>query len=65
MAARSGAELLRGLKDNREIWIGDGRVDDVISHPDFAGAARGLAEVFDLQLAAPDDLLFFLVFINR
>jgi len=58
MAARSGAELLRGLKDNREIWIGDGRVDDVISHPDFAGAARGLAEVFDLQLAAPDDLLF-------
>ncbi|MGA3403329.1 MAG: 4-hydroxyphenylacetate 3-hydroxylase N-terminal domain-containing protein, partial [Acetobacteraceae bacterium] len=58
MPARNGAELLRGLKDGREIWIGDGRVDDVVSHPDFAGAAKGLAAVFDLQIEAADDCLF-------
>ena len=58
MPARNGAELLRGLKDDREIWIGDGRVDDVVSHPDFAGAAKGLAAVFDLQIEAADDCLF-------
>lgn len=58
MAARSGAAFLRGLKDAREIWVGDDKVTDVVNHPAFAGAAQGLAEVFDLQLAAADDCLF-------
>ncbi len=49
MPARTGEQFLRGLKDKREIWIGSERVDDVASHPAFAGAARGLAAVFDLQ----------------
>ena len=49
--------LLRGLKDDREIWVGDDRVTDVVSHPAFAGAAKGMAAVFDLQYEAADDCL--------
>jgi 4-hydroxyphenylacetate 3-monooxygenase oxygenase component len=37
------------LKDDRQIWIGSDRVSDVVSHPAFEGAARGLASVFDMQ----------------
>jgi 4-hydroxyphenylacetate 3-monooxygenase oxygenase component len=58
MPARTGAELLRGLKDGRQIWVGDDKVTDVVSHPAFSGAAKGLAAVFDLQWEAPDDCLF-------
>ena len=57
MPARTGAQLLRGLKDDREIWVGDDRVTDVVSHPAFAGAAKGMAAVFDLQHEAADDCL--------
>ena len=58
MPARTGGELLRGLKDGRDIWLGDEKVTDVVAHPAFAGAARGMAEVFDLQHAAAEDCLF-------
>lgn len=57
MPARNGAQLLAGLKDNRAIWVGNGRVRDIASHPAFAGAAKGLAEVFDLQLQAAEECL--------
>ena len=57
MPARTGAQLLRGLKDDREIWVGDDRVTDIVSHPAFAGAAKGMAAVFDLQHEAADDCL--------
>ena len=58
MPARTGAEFLRGLKDDRQIWVGDDKVSDVVSHPAFSGAAKGLAAVFDLQWEAPEDCLF-------
>jgi len=57
MAARTGIEFLNGLKSPREIWVGDEKVADVASHPAFAGAARTLAEIFDLQHAAPETCL--------
>ena len=57
MAARSGTEFLRGLKDEREIWIGDERVRDVAGHPAFSGAAQGLAGLFDRQHAHAQDCL--------
>ncbi len=57
MAVRTGAEFLRGLKDDRSIWVGNEKVTDAVSHPAFAGAAQGMAAVFDLQHQAPDDLL--------
>src|SRR6266508_1493500 len=49
MPARTGTEFLGGLKDERQIWVGADRVRDVAAHPAFAGAARSMAELFDLQ----------------
>ncbi|MGI8423825.1 MAG: 4-hydroxyphenylacetate 3-hydroxylase family protein [Chloroflexota bacterium] len=49
MAARTGEEFLAGLRDGREIWLGGERVADVTAHPALCGAARSVAELFDLQ----------------
>jgi len=49
LGARTGKEFLAGLRTPREIWVGGERVGDVVSHPAFAGAARTMAEIFDLQ----------------
>jgi len=49
MAARTGREFLAGLRTPREVWVNGEKVADVVSHPAFAGAARTLAEIFDLQ----------------
>jgi 4-hydroxyphenylacetate 3-monooxygenase oxygenase component len=49
MPARSGAEFLKGLKDDRSIWVGDDKVSDVAGHPALAGAAQALAATYDLQ----------------
>ena len=54
MPARTGKEFLQGLRDDREIWVGGERVRDVAGHPAFAGAARSLAALFDLQHEAAD-----------
>ena len=58
MPARTGAELLRGLKDGREIWVGNDKVTDVVTHPAFSGAAQALSAVFDLQYEAAEECLF-------
>ena len=58
MAARTGAEFLEGLRNRkREVWLGDEPVDDVTAHPQLAGAAHGLAAVFDLQHEYADECL--------
>ncbi|MEQ1754477.1 MAG: 4-hydroxyphenylacetate 3-hydroxylase N-terminal domain-containing protein [Micropepsaceae bacterium] len=57
MPARNGKQFLAGLKDRREIWIGKDKVSDIASHHAFAGAAAGLAAVFDLQHQYADDCL--------
>lgn len=57
MPARTGEQFLRGLKGSREIWIGDDKVEDITQHPALAGAAHGLAGVFDLQHRYADDCL--------
>ena len=49
MPARTGKEFLQGLRDDRQIWVGDERVTDVAAHPLLAGAARFLASLYDLQ----------------
>jgi 4-hydroxyphenylacetate 3-monooxygenase oxygenase component len=54
MAARTGKEFLAGLSRKREVWVGSDRVGDVVSHPAFAGAARTLAALFDLQHRAAE-----------
>jgi 4-hydroxyphenylacetate 3-monooxygenase oxygenase component len=57
MPARTGEQFLRGLKDDRQIWVGDERVTDVAAHPAFAGAARFVASIFDHQHEAAADCL--------
>ena len=58
MAARTGEEFLKGLRNRtRELYLGDERVDDVTTHPDLAGAAGALADVFDRQHEFADDCL--------
>ena len=54
MSARTGAQFLSGLNDDRSIWVGGEKVSDVAGHPAFSGAAHALAEVFDLQHSAAD-----------
>jgi 4-hydroxyphenylacetate 3-monooxygenase len=54
MPARTGKEFLQGLKDDRRVWVGGERVGDIASHPAFAGAARSVAALFDLQHEAAD-----------
>ena len=54
MGARTGKEFLAGLAKPRDIWVGNDKVKDVVSHPAFAGAAQTLAQIFDLQHEARD-----------
>ena len=49
MPMRTGAQFLRGLNDDREIWLEGERVPDVTTHPKLARAARTLGRIYDLQ----------------
>ncbi len=49
MAIRTGAEYLEGLHDNREIWLGGERVDNVTTHLLLANMARSVAAYYDFQ----------------
>ena len=49
MAVRTGAQFLKGLQDDREVWLDGERVEDVTTHPKLARMARTLASVYDLQ----------------
>ncbi|MCC3268755.1 aromatic ring hydroxylase [Arthrobacter gengyunqii] len=48
MTARTGAEYKAGLADNREVWLGDQRIN-VLEHPAFKGSIEGMAGYFDYQ----------------
>jgi 4-hydroxyphenylacetate 3-monooxygenase len=49
MGIRTGAEVLAGLRDGREIYIDGERVTDVTRDPRLAGGAGTVAELYDLQ----------------
>jgi aromatic ring hydroxylase len=53
MAARTGKQFLRGLAGRRDLWVGGDKVSSVVDHPALSGAARALAEVFDLSIGTP------------
>ncbi len=44
---RSGAEYVESLKDGRSVYIDGERVEDVTTHPAFAGAVRSVAALYD------------------
>src|SRR5579863_7467793 len=49
MPIRTGKEFLAGLHDDRQIFMEGERIADVTKDKRFAGAARSLAELFDMQ----------------
>ncbi len=49
MGIRTGAQVLDGLRDGRELYIDGERVADVTRDKRLAGGARTLADLYDLQ----------------
>jgi 4-hydroxyphenylacetate 3-monooxygenase len=50
MPARTGAEYLQGLKEQRsEVWLGNERIRDVTTHPALGRGARSVAHLYDMQ----------------
>lgn len=58
MSARTGKEYIAGLRDDREVWLGGERVEDITEHPSFAGTLRSMAGLYDLQLEQAADCLY-------
>ena len=46
---RTGAQYLQSLRDDRAVYIDGERVRDVTTDPRLAGAARTVAELYDMQ----------------
>ena len=46
---RTGAQYLKGLRDDREVWINGSRVNDVTAHPGLNRGAETLAGFLDRQ----------------
>jgi aromatic ring hydroxylase len=46
---RTGRDYIESIRDGREVWISGERVEDVPSHPAFAGAVQSVAAAYDLQ----------------
>ena len=57
MAARTGAQYIDGLHDDRSIWVDGGRVSDVTDYPGFTGSLKGLAGYFDWQHSHANECL--------
>lgn len=49
MGVRTGAEFIKGLQDDREVWLGNERIGDVTTHPAFRPAIHNIARLYDLQ----------------
>jgi aromatic ring hydroxylase len=49
MGLRRGKDYLQALRDGRRVYHAGERIDDVPSHPGFAGAAHSLGSLYDLQ----------------
>ena len=46
---RTGKDYIESIRDGREVWVSGERVEDVPSHPAFAGAVQSVADAYDLQ----------------
>src|SRR6185437_15657509 len=56
MTARTGADYLKDMRDDRTVWLGDRKVD-ITTEPMFAGSLTGMAGYFDWQHRYADDCL--------
>jgi len=46
---RTGKDYIESIRDGREVWVSGKRIEDVPSHPAFAGAVQSVAAAYDLQ----------------
>ena len=58
MGIRTGAQVLEGLRDGRALYMDGERIKDVTRDPRFAGPARSLAELYDLQHEKKDEMTY-------
>jgi 4-hydroxyphenylacetate 3-monooxygenase len=59
MGARHGKDVIQRLRDQpSELWHRGRRVADVTREPGLAGGVASLAELYDVQWAEPDLMLF-------
>jgi aromatic ring hydroxylase len=49
VGARTGDDYIRALRDGRQVWYAGRRIEDIPSHPGFAGSVRTLARLYDRQ----------------
>lgn len=49
MGIRTGAEVIEGLRDGRQVFIDGEQVKDVTTDRRFVGGARTIAELYDMQ----------------
>src|SRR5437762_131702 len=49
MGIRTGRDYIEALRDGRRVWHAGRQIEDVPSHPGFAGAVGTLASLYDLQ----------------
>ena len=49
MGIRTGAQVLEGFRDGRELYMDGERVADVTKDPRLAGGARTMAQLYDMQ----------------
>ena len=54
MAVRNGKNYIQALRDGRRVFQGGRRIEDVTTHPGFAGTVRTLARLYDRQHRAQD-----------
>jgi 4-hydroxyphenylacetate 3-monooxygenase len=50
---RTGSDYVAGLRDSRSVFVDGERVEDVASHPAFAGAVASVARLYDASSAEP------------
>src|SRR5438874_13524609 len=59
MAARTGAEYIKGLQGQEcEVWLRGERVKDVTTHPGLANGVRAIASLYDLQHELSDEMTY-------
>ncbi|MGP0061860.1 MAG: 4-hydroxyphenylacetate 3-hydroxylase N-terminal domain-containing protein [Beijerinckiaceae bacterium] len=56
MTARTGERYIQGLRDQRNVWLGNERVD-VTKHPALKGSVLGMAGYYDWQNRYAEDCL--------
>ena len=46
---KTGDQHLNQLKDGRVVYIGDEKINDVTTHPEFKNDAKTVAKLYDIK----------------